>query len=331
MMPLGAGRPRPAALSRWRCAVVSLGIAAAGAAAAGPPPESPYRIALDLRPAIQALGTDDLFEREPAETLLVALGAAALPALEHALEAEPEAVRVGVVEVLEQIDSDEVSSLLLESLERDRSPAVRRAAILALGPLADPRARGPIEAALRDESPAIVAAAAEACAFVCRSSEALDRIVARALEAEPAVQMSVPRLSLRRMLADPERSALAREAIERAASSRLESASPGQRIRLALLLADARDPRAAGLLARALEPGAAEWLRVQALLALGEVGDAAAAKRVAGRRARLETRALQAAACRALERLAEREVDGAREAAERCSGASAKTPPRKRP
>jgi len=63
-------------------------------------PADRYRVTIDLGPSIRALGADDLFESGPAEDRIVAIGPAALPALEAALDDESPAVRVGVVGVL---------------------------------------------------------------------------------------------------------------------------------------------------------------------------------------------------------------------------------------
>src|SRR5262249_4389175 len=255
------------------------GVLALTLACSRPESEHPYRVTIDLAPEIQALGSDDLFESDPAESKIVALGPAALPALRLALEREPPAVRAGVVGALAKLDTPETVPLLVAAA-RDPAEEVRSAAIDALGGLGAAPGREAVEAALDDPSARVRLAAARTCAALCSSPAALARLVEIALDDEAFPTTSWARASLRALLG---RDAEARAAASRAALARLAAAdSIEARGRAGLLLADLGDPAGSAALAEAGQRATTIQLRLYAIFTLGDVGDAASVPALAG-------------------------------------------------
>ncbi|MFN8545136.1 MAG: HEAT repeat domain-containing protein [Candidatus Binatia bacterium] len=152
---------------------------AAGVASAETP--SPYRVTIDVGPAIAALGSEDLFESDPAQDRLQALGPAALPALRAALAREPASVRTGVVEVLSHLGADGLPALLGVATH-DPDPEVRHDAIIDLGVAKDPRGRPVVERLLKHDDARDRLAAVQACATLCATPGALRRLVRIAIE-----------------------------------------------------------------------------------------------------------------------------------------------------
>jgi HEAT repeat protein len=283
-------------------------------------PADAYSVAVDVGPWIQELGSDDLFESEPALESLVALGPAAIPPLETALEREGPAVRVGVINTLGQIGLPACVPPLIHAA-RDPDQEVRAEALTTLGRLGDERAREVVESALHDPVPVVVQAAAAACGGLCRSPAALRRLVELALSFETTFGALAARNGLRVILAgsDTERNAALREVLEELAIPLLQADAPAmQRARAALLAADAGDRRAIPWLVEAVRIEDAPLLRLQAVLTLGSMADPAAVNALL-QVTRAESGALGAAACQALGQLAKREVGGASRAFETCS------------
>lgn len=273
-----------------------------------------YRVTIDLGSTIRDLGNEDLFESDAAEDRLVALGPVVLPALAVALETEPAAVRVGVVEVLSQIRVQESGPLLLRAA-KDPDQEVRRDALLAIGFLADTRGRAVVEAALHDPSPAVFTTAATACATLCRSPEAFGRLVEIAVHEPPVTRITAPRLTLVTVLrgGEQDRAEAVREAIRIHALPLLgRRAEPlHERTRAALLAADLGEHAAEPVLCEAVRHAHDSYLRVQAILALGTMGEGAAAF-VLNELIESPDTALRAHACQALKRISERGVAAAR-------------------
>ena len=240
-------------------------------------PAHRYRVTIDLGPSIRALGSEDLFESGPAEDRIVAIGPAALPALDAALDDESPAVRVGVVEVLSYLAVPERVPLLMKAVT-DPDEAVRAQALEVLGGLTgDPRARPLVEAALEDPSPTIRVAAARTCARLCTSPPAVARLVDIAIRDEPFSNALWARASLAAMMKRPDTSSEARAAIERVAIPRLQDGgSLEERARAALLVADIGSPAGSEVLAAAARESTSTQVRLHALYALGTVGDARA-------------------------------------------------------
>src|SRR5262249_35702989 len=154
---------------------------------------------IDLAPEIHALGSDDLFESDPAEAKIVGLGSAALPALGAALEREPPAVRVGVVGALARLHTPDTPPLLVAAA-RDPADDVRAAATAALTGLGEAAGREAVEAALDDPSARVRLYAARACAALCSSPPGLARLVEIALDDEGFATTNWARASLRQLL-----------------------------------------------------------------------------------------------------------------------------------
>lgn len=279
-----------------------------------PPPK--YETTIDVSRFIRALGSDDPFESDTAVDELAALGPSVIPTLEVALQREPVAVRCGIVEVLEQLGTSESSAILLRT-SRDPADEVRAESLLALGTLADERGRDEVEAALSDPNPDIQRAAAAACASLCDSDQALQRVVEIAMHARPFGRMTVPRETLRRILrhGSSERSKATRQAIEKAARPRLrQDAGQDERVRAALLLSDLQDPEALPWLIEAVEKRMLQvdradrpLMKIQAILALGSIGNDATVD-VLRQIARRQPGPLHEVACQALQQLADRRI-----------------------
>jgi HEAT repeat protein len=273
------------------------------------------------------VGSDDLFESEPAIDGLAALGPAVIPVLEASYGREGAPARRGFIEVLRQIDAPEIVPLLLRAA-RDPDDEVRHEAILGLGDSKDERARPIVEAALHDPAPAVRDAAVQACSAVCASPSALRHLVEIALHEQPFLRISIPRQTLRVILRGGTDSqvSVAREAIEAMALPLLRSdAGTEERVRAALLTADLRNPAAIPWLTDALEQGVAgvdkrldPLIKMEVIRALGSVGDEESVD-VLVRMSRRPMRAVQGIACEALAQLAQRGVARATVESRRCT------------
>lgn len=283
---------------------------------------NPYRVTIDAEPLIRALGSDDLFESDPAEDKLLSLGPAAVPLLAKALEREPANVRVGVVGVLDLLRLPEAAPLLLSAAANDADEEVRADAVLALDNVKDPHRRQVIEAALGDPSPLVRVAAIQLCATLCSSPAALDRLVQIAISDQQPRTGGWARLSLAMMINQDAKSARAtdaRAAVERRARPLLGATSSLEaRARAALLIAELGDRAAAPVLVQAVRDEGARPYRLHAAYALGEVGDAAAVPVLAELLGGDPTTAAYGAD--ALRKLADKGIPGAAAALEGFSG-----------
>ena len=246
-------------------------------------PAGRYRVTIDLEPSIRALGSEDLFESSPAEDKIIGLGSAALPALGEALEHEPPAVRVGVVEVLHLLRPAGIPLIMKAATDSDAD--VRSEALQDLAEqTGDPQARALVEAALDDPSPKIRLAAARTCGRLCTSPAALARLVDMAMRDELFPNGAWARVSLRAIMEGKDAAANeARAAIERAALPRLQDDfSLEERTRAALVAADIGNPAAPDVLALAAREAENMQLRLRAVYTLGMVGDARAVPTLAG-------------------------------------------------
>lgn len=206
----------------------------AAAAAGGEQAADPYVVTIDLRPWIEQLRSDDLFEIDPAIESLGALGDHAVPALHAALGNEGKQARLNIVEILRDIRTPATAAPLVEAAT-DPDEEVSIAAIEALGRLGDERATPVVEAALLGDSPRAVRAAATACRALCSSPAALRRLVELSLAADTA---SFARPSLRAAAGD-QRSAQVRALVDEIAVPAMREGPPAQRFAAALVLADA--------------------------------------------------------------------------------------------
>jgi len=275
---------------------------------------SEYRVERDVGADIRALGSDDLETSEPAADRLVAMGPDAVSVLKTALGREPPAVRLGVVEVLGRIDHPDALAVLVGVAARDDDAEVRSAAIRTLGAGAAPEAARPVvEAALTDPAPDIRLAAAGACATLCVSPAALERLVTVAIEDQPLPNGVAARAAVIQILgdSDPERAGGVRAAIRARVPSALHDGDAQAALRAALLASDVGDPSGREVLARALRGDSPPLLRLQAVHALGRIGDEAAVPALAA----LDGQAgFGEYACDALRRLDARGVAGAQAA-----------------
>jgi hypothetical protein len=303
------------------CSLVALS-AVARAADEAPPN---YRVTLDVTDSIHQLASEDGNAYDAAVQRLAALGPAALPVLAEALHREPDPVRIGLVEVLDQIGEPECAPLLIEAAA-DKSAQVRIDALVALGSLADERGRPPVEAALGDLSAEVRRAAAAACSTLCRGEAALHRLVEIAVREQPIDAMLTPRHALTVIAQDQdaERAKAAKKAIDDVARPAFAAAAGQEKTRAALLLADLHDGAAVAWLAASVAAENDPKLRVQVITTLGTAGDEGVLPSLV---AQSHEPATQAVACRALELLDQRKVNGATAAAAACRAAM---PARKR-
>jgi HEAT repeat protein len=293
-------------------------LVASAAIACGSTPDA-YHTTINLGPAIRALASDDDDESSRAADRLVMAGADALPALGEALRTEPPATRREVTAVLGRID-DRGAVRLLASAANDPEVDVRYEAILTLGVRAAPDTRGTVESALGDADPKVRLAAANACAALCASPAALARLVELGMD-DPLPNALAVRSAIVRILgdADQERAERLRAAIRTLAPPVVARQADGDAaVRAALFASDVGDPVGRDVLAAAARGGVAPVLRLQAIHALGTIGDDGAVSALAtidGQPTFGEY------ACDALRRLAARGVRPASDAVERWRGA----------
>jgi HEAT repeat protein len=276
--------------------------------------DDPYTVTLDLAPSIRALGDDDLFEAGAARDLLAGLGDAAVPALTAALDREDAPIRAAVVDVLAARDAPAGFESILRAAA-DPDPAVRAAAAHAMAGRDDPRAVALVEASLNDPSTEVRTSAAGSCARSCRSPAALTRLIDLALD--PATPLTAE--VARRAIAERAPGDAVRATTVRRAAAVLEDASSiDERLRAALLLADAGDSRAVPALAdAATSDDVVLPVRVHAVAALGAIPDGSAVTALAVL-VGSEPSVLSHAACGALEGLAKLDAVGAASAHARC-------------
>ena len=279
-----------------------------------------YRVTIDLGPAIRSLASDDLDESSSAADRIAAEGPDSLPALETALRTEPAPIRRQVAAVAGQIEGPRATRLLVTAAT-DPDVDVRYEAIVALGARAAPETRDTVESALADRDPKVRLAAAGACATLCASPTALARLVDLAVRDQPLPNALAARSSIVRILADAdtERADRLRAAVRSEAFPVLARPGEGDEgVRAALLASDVGDAAGRDLLAAAAVGGTAPALRLQAIHALGTIGDADAVPVLA----KIDGQpTFGEYACDALRRLAGRDVRGARAALDGWRGA----------
>lgn len=331
----GTLRPRPAGrygarlgLRRWRGATLAVGLSLAfavgGAAAAE------YEVCLDVTPDIRALGSDDLFDSEPAADRLSALGPAGWPALVRALEREGPAVREAVVGILASSASpdDLVKQGVVRAARNDAEPDVRAAAVSALRKIAGKQGYDVVIAALGDPSPVVRRQAIIACSGLCTDDVALARLVGLALADEPLANALQAKRVLWKLSAEGANAEIVGTIRSNAiAASRVSDGSGGasrasdgsggasreQRTLLAaLLLAEFGDDSRLDDVARATRADQPAAIRIHALHAMGRLGGADRVAFVGGLQ---QDASVAVFANDALRRMSERGIAGASEAA----------------
>jgi HEAT repeat protein len=237
---------------------------------------NPYAVALDMSSTVKDLGSDDDGVADAAVDTLVAQGSAALPVLGAVLEHERPEAREKAIEALRQLKLPESVPILVKALAHDDDTDVRYDSALLLAELGDPRAREPIEAALRDPTWDVRLGAARACAKLCTSPEAIDRLVWMAIYDEPVQSGIWARSSLVKMMAADALAARVRAAIDEGARPVLAGDGDLEpRVRAALLVSDLGDRSGVGALHEAAVHDLDPILMPYPLYALGEIGDAA--------------------------------------------------------
>jgi len=275
--------------------------------------DRPYTVTLDLTPDIRALGSNDLFDREPALERILAAGPAAVPALVAAYDAEPETVRAGIVDALRRIGGTGVIETIVTSASDDDA-RVRYEAVIALGKLARPRTGATVERLLGDGDARVRMAAANACAGLCSSATGMDTLVEMALDEPSPVGAMAARSSLVAIVNNAGRptAGAARRSIEKRAFPAIESADPlGRRARAALLAYDVGDDRGTAVLVTAVTELDDPRLLIHAVHALGDIGSSDAVPALV---AFLDRPGLGVYGYDALRRMTERDVSGARAA-----------------
>jgi len=233
-------------------------------------------VRLDLGESIRALGSDDLEVASAAGNKLAAIGAPALPALSAALRQGPETVRIGIIEVLEEMGGEDIMPLLVGALD-DPAEQVRADAAMALRTHGGPAVEQALVRALDDPSATVRQRAVVGCRSACRSVESVQALVRHALDdpAAPVGWAAVKRLEQLRAGGDQAVAGSVDAAVVASAPLGLDRPDAGQRVRAAVLLATAGDARAMPVLQAAAEQGDTR-LRLQAIYALGVVGGAEA-------------------------------------------------------
>jgi HEAT repeat protein len=294
-------------------AAFAFGIAAAAADESAP---NPYLVTIDVRPWIEALRTDDLFETEPAIEGLASLGDHAVPALIAAMQVEGPQARINMVEVLRDIGTPAtLPPLMGAAADSDRE--VRRDAIEALGTLGDAAGRSVVEAALFDDAPEIARTAAIACRSLCHSAAALRRLVELSLDPRSAAGA---RGSLRQLAKDPGRRDRINALVSEIARPALQDDNVDRRIYAALVVADTGDQAAVPELQACALNTAHPLIAVACVQAVAAVGGDSAIASLA-EIVRSSGPVARAAACKALAPLALKD-EGARTAHAGCQAAS---------
>ncbi|MBY0276070.1 HEAT repeat domain-containing protein [Candidatus Binatia bacterium] len=285
--------PRLAPPSSLVALLVTLaGIAACSSEAPTPDPAptavrapgtTPNGVAMQLSQQLKDLGSRNDAVAVAAIDALVAQGPAALDVVTPVFEQGSETARENALEVLKELELPDSVPLLVKVLGRDDDPDVRYETAILLGQLADPRAREVIEATLRDREWTARTGAARACATLCTSPEAVDRLVWMAIFDQPVQPGIWARSSLVKMLkssaaapapADPP--GQVRAAIERAAKPAASgTGSLETRVRAALLLSDIGDTSGIPALREAVaQQGLDAKVMPYPLFVLGQIGDA---------------------------------------------------------
>lgn len=275
--------------------------------AAAAPAADPYRVTIDLRPDVTALGDEDSDVSFDAAARLLALGDVVLPALAAALANEPPPVRVGVVDVLRQLRAPRASALLVQAAG-DRDAAVRAAAVMALGLTKTETGSAVVEQALNDPDADVRHAAIAACGQLCDSPSAIDAVLDVALRNPPGNPAGIAFVSIA-LSQDAARAARARRSADTRLVPLLAADVPApRRLRAALLLAGLGDARAIAPLRELLADASLAAARPQMAMALGGLREPAAVEALRGLTA---DPALKPLACQALANLASQHVAGA--------------------
>jgi HEAT repeat protein len=280
-------------------------------------------VSRDISPHLAALAGGDQMVAHDAEEALVELGPGVVPALLAAFPNQPPAARVGIVRVLAELRTDEAVAAVVQSASNDSQLEVRAASLRAIATTGDPRSLGIVMAALDDPLPAVRWAALDACATLCTTPAAIQKLATLAVSDPDLTAGLMARAALARRRAsgqaEPVQAAIAASALPALTASTLDT-----RARATLLVADGGDAAALASLAT-LAAGVSPALQRQVAFTLGTAGDASA---VAPLKALLgqQDASVQLYAYDALRRLGDRGVSGAQEAAATYAGPKPWTP-----
>ena len=246
-------------------------------------PGDPYRVTVDVGPWMHQLATDDELDRVEARGRLEALGEAGLPALRAGLHREPPSARVGIGEALGRLGLAGCVPILIEAAH-DPTPDVRRQAMLGLGHIGDLRGRPTVEAGLDDPSSPVRLTAALSCRApdLCTSPAALARLVDIAIHDDIPNSLWARAALVHIMMRGGEPAQAVQGNIERTAVPAVATGSLDERTRAALLASDIGNAAGAKVLNEAAIKASDPQLRMQAVNALGRVGDASAVPVLAG-------------------------------------------------
>ena len=233
-------------------------------------------VTIDIADDIKRVGSPNLFKSEPAKERLASIGPAILPVIEARWPKEPSRVRVGLIEVLENLKAKQAESLLLRAAE-DPEAEVQREAITALAsrPSNEVNRRVVLRALSSDDALTRLAAA-NACGRICESAEELKALVEKALDDAHWPTALAARGRVGELISgeDKNKSENTRRAVEELALPRLHSKSHiDKRTRAALLAADIRRPEASDVLVKSLSAEQPPALRLRVIYALGTIGN----------------------------------------------------------
>ena len=271
----------------------------------------------DIRPHLAALAGSDQEVANDAEEGLEELGPGIVPALLAAFPNQPPAARVRIVRVLAALRTNEAVAAVVRSASNDSQLEVRAAALRALAKIRDPRSGEIVMAALDDPLPAVRWAALDACATLCTTPAAIQKVATLAVSDPDSTAGIMARRALGRLRASGHGEAV-QAAIAASARPALSASTPDARARAALVVADGGDAAALASLAT-LAPGVSPALQRQVAFTLGVAGGAQAVgplKALLGQR----DESVQMYAYDALRRLGDRGVSGAQEAAATYAG-----------
>ncbi|HEV7731665.1 MAG TPA: HEAT repeat domain-containing protein [Candidatus Binatia bacterium] len=270
----------------------------------------PYRVQVDVGPQIRAFAEDTL-TADDAGTQLVQLGPAVIPALAAALEGEPKDVRVKAIEVLATIGSPDALPALMRAVERDPDDDVRGDALRALGIIGDPRGRALVEAMLDNERLPVRSGGVTACAKLCASPDAIDRLAELAIH-DPNVSVALAARTSLHAIGERDGTTV-RRAVDARRPEALPVGATADERALAALLASDVDGGAGTVALVTVLPAASPALQRQIAWRLGAIGDEGAVDAL-GALHTSPDRDVRLYAVDALRRLRERGVDAASKA-----------------
>lgn len=254
---------------RWRALACVLALGFGGCQR-----DDTYHVSVDLVPWITALSDDD--RHDEAVEFLARLLPAALPALQLALQKEPEPVRLGVIEALAQEHERPEVLAALQGASTNDNAEVRYAAFEAL--LDSSQDETPrFERALNDPDAKVRLVGARGFETHCGSPAALERLSEIALRDEPFPNAVWAKFVLGRMAKGTDTCApLARTTVDRLSTAvTLEQPLPARaRAALLRLALDLPVSDHVALRQAAVTPESGPLLRVHATYALGSIADA---------------------------------------------------------